>query len=107
MIVGTTNIAAFTGETVRIRLTVYAEDGSLEDLTGFVARFSIRKNVTTNNALEKTCTVEGSDLVVNLSSTETATAGNYTYEFRIRLDGETDSLIIGNLTLNRSLLVTI
>ena len=107
MIVGTTNITAFTGETIRIRLTVYAEDGSLEDLTGVVARFAMRKNGATTNVIEKACTVDGSDLVVNLSSSETATSGNYSYEFRIRLDGETDSLIIGNLTLNRSLLIEI
>ena len=96
-------IYAYTGETIKIEVMVY-DNGVPADLSGASSKIAIRKVGATVNAVEKSCSVDGSIVYATLTATETLVAGSYKYEVRISKDGEPDSLGIGELFLTQGLI---
>lgn len=109
MIIGTKNFEAYIGETIKFEFLVQDDAGAPLDLTGAVAIFAMRKNGTSTNAVERACTLDipNSKLLFTLLSAETVTKGTYKYEVRMKRDSETDSLLIGEITLLDALLTVI
>lgn len=91
-------IQAYTGETINIKLTV----SNLESLEGAIAKFALKGR--NGEMVNKDCTIEDNALLVTLEPSETMIAGSYTYEFRIKIGTEVDSLIIDKLIINESVI---
>lgn len=97
---------AYTGETVRIEINVF-DSGLPEPLIGAVAKLAIRKVGSSINKVEKECSIAGNVILAILDPVDTADAGSYKYEVRIKMNDEPDSLGIGDLFLEAALISTI
>ena len=91
-------IQAYTGETINIKLVVE----NLETLDDAIAKFAVRGR--DGEMVNKDCTIDDNALLVTLEPSETMIAGRYTYEFRIKIGTEVDSLIIDKLIINESVI---
>ena len=91
-------IQAYTGETINIKLVVE----NLDTLVDAIAKFAVRGR--DGEMISKDCTIDGNALLVTLEPSETMIAGSYTYEFRIKIGTEVDSLIIDKLIINESVI---
>lgn len=96
-------IDRFTGETIKLETSVMNTDGTAANLTGVVAKFAYRLKED-RTPIIKECVVTSNKLSITLLPSETLVAGEYEYEFRIKLNGEEDSIDQGTITLTESLI---
>ena len=96
-------VNAYTGETIKIEAVVY-DGGSPDDLSGATAKIAIRKVGSSVNTVEKSCIIDGSVIYAELSPTDTASAGSYKYEIRIKQNDEPDSFGLGDLIITQALI---
>lgn len=98
------NIAIYKGETLPIEVTVYDSTGQLATNLA-VAKFALRQGaaVTIRDA-----NIQGAVVTIVLNQADSlALSGQYQYEFRVRdADGEVDSLIVGNLSVQQAPITT-
>lgn len=95
-------IRAYQGETVKLEVEVLDTLGAAADLTGATVKFAMRCPDLT--LVEKTPTVTSNVLSVELLPSETLQSGIHKYEFRISLNDEVDSLRIGLLNIESSVI---
>lgn len=96
-------IEKIVGETVKIERTVLNSLGENAVLTGATAKFAMHSRFG-NVEINKTCTIVGSVISVTLTPSDTAIAGTYDYEFKVKLNGEYDSVEQGELVLTKTLI---
>ena len=103
-VVGTKDFTAKIGETIKFKFSVQDDAGHPLDITGANVKFALRKNGTSANLVERACTINQDEIWFTLTSAETATKGNYTYECRMEFETDTESLVMGTIELLFALL---
>lgn len=96
------NIIIKQGETIKLTTTVLDSSGDDADLSSAIVKFAI-KNKSSNTTIIKTPTVSGNVISLTLYSEDTRQIGNYVYEFRIKLNGEEDSIDDGTIRIEEAL----
>ena len=90
------------GETVKIETSVLDVDGEVADLSGATVVFALkRKGVDT--VVTKVPTITGNKLSITLNTSDTSIVGEYSYEFRMKLNSEEDSLDMGRIKILKAL----
>ena len=97
------NIWAYRGETIPIEVTVYDADGN--PVTNIdLAKFAYRQGEVKEH---KQCTIDGAVVSVLFSESETLSMdGSYTYEIRVKLGDEVESMVIGRLTIEAGVIIS-
>ena len=96
------NISIRQGETVKLETSVLDVTGQAADLSGAIVKFAIKKK-DVDTVVIKDPTVLLNVISLTLDSTDTSEVGEYFYEFRIKLNGEEDSVDFGKIQITRAL----
>ena len=89
-------VQAFAGETVRITVDVYDDDGSASDLTEASASMMFRRN-------EYDCNIASNSVIAELPISSTQVVGEFPYEIRVENDGDVRTVDNGTINIAPSL----
>lgn len=91
------------GETVKLETSVLDAEGQVADLAGAIVKFALKKK-DVETVIVKEPTVLLNVISIMLNSEDTSEIGEYYYEFRIKLNGEEDSVDFGRINITKALI---